>query len=174
LAAQVLLQPSRLIVDYDGSLGKLAVASGDRLIVLTEGVPWPEFEYRDASKQWTVLFHDLSLTKQSGTLSAFYGSLDALAATPIDQPFVAPTLETIAPNVGVFQSASLDQLLSGVIYLADFDPVRGTGRLEYRSMELRFTGLVNYDVSDYKVFQDQVLYAIPRGENAGIWLVAGK
>jgi hypothetical protein len=76
--------------------------------------------------------------------------------------------------VGVFNSASLDQLLSGVIYLADFDAVRGTGRLEYRSMELRFTGLVNYDVSDYRVFQDQVLYAIPRGENAGIWLVTGK
>jgi len=174
LAERVLLQPSRLIVDFDGSLGKLAVASGDRLIVLTEGVPWPAFEYRDASKQWTVLFHDLSLTKQSGTLSAFYGSLDALAATPIDQPFAAPALETIAPSVGVFRSASLDQLLSGVIYLADFDPVSGTGRLEYRSMELRFTGLVNYDVSDYLVFQDQVLYAIPRGDNAGIWLVSGK
>ena len=174
LAERVLAQPSRLIVDFDGVLGKLAVTSGDRLIVLTEGVPWPDFEYRDPSKQWTVLFHDLSLTKQSGTLSAFYGSLDALAATPIDQPFAAPAQQRIAPSVGVFRSASLDELLSGVIYLADFDPVSGTGRLEYRNMELRFTGLVNYGVSDYRVFQDQVLYAIPRGENAGIYLVTGK
>jgi hypothetical protein len=174
LAEHVLAQPSRLVVDFDGSLGKLAVTSGDRLNVLTEGVPWPSFEYTDAGKQWTVLFHDLDLTTQRGTLSAFYGSLDALSATPTDQPFTAPALEAIAHNVGVFRSASLNKLLSGVIYLADFDPVSATGRLEYRSMELRFTALVNNGVSDYRVFQDQLLYTIPRGDNAGIWLVAGK
>lgn len=174
LAEHVLEQPNRLIVDFDGSLGKLAVTSGDRLVVLSEGVPWQSFEYTDASKQWTVLFHDLSLTTQNGALSAFYGNLDALAATPVDQPFAVPALEPIAPNVGAFRSASLNKLLSGVTYLADFDPVSATGRLEYRSMELRFTALVNDGVSDYRVFQDQLLYSIPRGKNAGIWLVAGK
>jgi hypothetical protein len=36
------------------------------------------------------------------------------------------------------------------------------------------TARVNDDVSDFVVAHDEVLYAIPYGENAGIWLVAGK
>ncbi|MET0790129.1 MAG: hypothetical protein ABW061_01285 [Polyangiaceae bacterium] len=178
LAEHALSQPSRLVVDFDGSLGKLAVTSGDRLLVLTEGVPWPQFEYRDSTRAWTVLFHDLIAPGQpqgqNGQLSVFYGTLDALLATPLTAPFAAPELRPIAPNVGVFRVQALGQVLSGVMYLADFDEQSGTGRLEYRNLDLRFTAHVNDGVSDYAVVQDQVLYAIPRGENAGIWLVSGK
>ena len=165
---------SRLFVDYDGALAKLAVTSGDRLLVLAEGVPWPSFEFRDASKQWTALFHDLELPGQNGQLSVFEGTLDALQSTPIDAPFEPPAQESIAQSVGVFRTSALREVLSGVIYLADFDPELGTGRLEYRNLELRFTAFVNNGVSDYIVAQDQVLYAVPRGEQAGIWLVSGK
>jgi hypothetical protein len=178
LAEHVLSQPNRLVVDFDGSLGKLAVTSGDRLLVLTEGVPWPAFEYSDSTRQWTVLFHDLVLPGhargQTGQLSAFYGTLDALQATPLTAPFNAPDLQVIAPSAGVFRVAALGRVLSGVIYLADFDEQNGTGRLDYRNLDLRFTAHVNDGVSDYVVIGDQVLYAIPRGEDAGIWLVSGK
>jgi hypothetical protein len=175
LAEQALWRPNRLIVDFDGTfIGKLAVPSGDRLLVLAEGVPAPAFEYTDSTQQWTVLFHDLQLPGQSGQLSVFYGTLDALQATPIDQPFVAPELISVAPSAGLFRSSALNEVLSGVIYLADYDVAAGVGRLEYRNLDLRFTGLVNYGVSDYIVAQNQVLYAIPHGDNAGIWLVSGK
>jgi hypothetical protein len=178
LAEHVLSQTSRLIVDYDGSLGKLAVASGDRLLVLESGVPWPSFEYRDSTQAWTVLFHDLSLPgqpgEQNGQLSVFYGTLDALEATPVDRPLTAPELSSIAPSAAVFRVSALGLVLSGVIYLADFDPKSGTGQLDYRNLDLRFTAHVSPGVSDYLVVQDQVLYAVPRGDNAGIWLVSGK
>jgi hypothetical protein len=178
LAEHVLSQPSRLVVDFDGTLGKLAVTSGDRLLVLAEGVPWPAFEYRDTTNEWTALFHDLippgQAQGQNGQLSVFYGTLDSLQATPPSAPFTAPDLELIAPSVGVFRIAALGQVLSGVMYLADFDEQSGTGRLDYRNLDLRFTAHVNDNVSDYRVINDQVLYAIPRGDNAGIWLVSGK
>ncbi|HKO50684.1 MAG TPA: hypothetical protein VJV79_23350 [Polyangiaceae bacterium] len=178
LAERVLGSPSRLVVDFDGSLGKLAVASGDRLLVLTEGVPWPAFEYRDSTRAWTVLFHDLILPGlargQNGQLSAFYGTLDSLQATPLTVPFAAPNLELIAPSAGVFRVAALGQVLSGVMYLADFDEQRGTGRLDYHNLDLRFSAHVNDGVSDFRIIDDQVLYAIPRGKDAGIWLVSGK
>ena len=178
LAEHVLSHASRLIVDFDGSLGKLAVASGDRMLVLTERVPWQAFEYRDSTQQWTVLFHDLILPGQArgqtGQLSAFYGTLDALQATPLTAPFAAPELQLIAPSAAVFRISALGRVLSGVMYLADFDEQNGTGRLDYRNLDLRFTAHVNDGVSDYRVIDDQVLYAVPRGENAGIWLVAGK
>ncbi len=178
LAEHALSQPSRLIVDFDGSVGKLAVTSGDRLLVLTEGVPWPQFEYRDSTREWTALFHHLILPGQphgqNGQLSVFYGSLDALLGTPITAPFTAPDLQPVAPSAAVFRISALGQVLSGVIYLADFDEQSGTGRLDYRNLDLRFTAHVADGVSDYAVVQDQVLYAVPRGENAGIWLVSGK
>jgi hypothetical protein len=178
LAEHVLSQASRLIVDSDGFRGRLAVTSGDRLQVLTEGVPWPQFEYRDSSRQWTAIFHDLILPGephgQNGQLSVFYGTLDALQGTPITAPFTAPDLQLVAPSVGVYRIAALGQVLAGVIYLSDFDEQSATGRLDYRNLDLRFTAHVSDGVSDYAVVQDQVLYAVPRGENAGIWLVSGK
>ena len=178
LAERALSQPSRLVVDFDGSLGKLAVTSGDRLLVLTERVPWQAFEYRDSTRQWTVLFHDLILPGQAqgqtGQLSVFYGTLEALQETKLTAPLAAPELQVIAPSAAVFRIAALGQVLSGVMYLADFDEQSGTGRLDYRNLDLRFTAHVNDDVSDFHVIDNQVLYAVPRGKNAGIWLVAGK
>ena len=178
LAEHALSQPSRLIVDFDGSLGKLAVTSGDRLLIVTEGVPWPQFEYRDSTREWTALFHDAILPGQAhgqnGQLSVFYGTLDALESTPLTAPLTAPTLDLIAPRVGVFRVAALGQVLSGVMYLSDFDEQSGTGQLDYRNLDLRFTAHVNDGVSDYAIVGDQVLYAIPRGDSAGIWLVSGK
>ena len=160
LAEHAVARASRLIMDFDGALGKLAVTSGDRLQVLAEGVPWPAFEYRDQTQQWTALFHDLILPghphEQNGQLSVFYGTLDALEATPIDQPFTAPELLPIAPSAGVFRISPLGLVLSGVIYLADVDAETGLGQLDYRNLDLRFTAHVNSGVSDYLVVQDQV------------------
>ena len=178
LAEHVLSQPNRLIVDFDGSLGKLAVTSGDRLLVLAEGVPWPAFEYRDSTRKWTALFHDLISPGQphgqNGQLSVFYDTLDALQATPVTAPFSAPELQVVAPRVGVFRIAALGRVLSGVMYLADYDEQSGTGRLDYRNLDLRFSAHVNDGVSDYAIVDGQVLYAIPRGKDAGLWLVSSK
>jgi hypothetical protein len=172
LAASVMWRPSRLIVDFDGIEGKLAVASGDRLLVLAERVPWQAFEYQDSTKKWTVLFHDMQ--DGIGRLSAFPSGIDGLSAVAPDQPFAAPALSEVASNVVAFGTSSLDEVLSGVIYVTHVDPVARTGRLEYRNLELRFTAGVNDGVSDYLVSHDEVLYAIPYGNDAGIWLVPGK
>jgi hypothetical protein len=109
-----------------------------------------------------------------GRLSALPAGLDALEAVPPDAPFVAPELSEVASNVVVLGTSSLDEVLSGVIYVTHFDPTTRTGRLEYRNLELRFTAGVNDGVSDYLVSHDEVLYAIPYGDDAGIWLVPGK
>jgi len=172
LAENAMWRPSRLIVDSDGSVGNVAVASGDRLLVLAERVPWQAFEYQDTTKAWTVLFHDLDGV--NGRLSAFYAGLDGLQATPVDQPFVAPELLDVASKVTALSTASLNDVLSGVSYFTDFDLTTRTGRLQYRNLELRFTASVNFGVSDYLVSHDELLYAIPYGDDAGIWLVPAK
>lgn len=172
LAENAMWRPQRLIVDFDGTVGSVAVTSGDRLRILAEGVPWQAFEYQDPTRSWTVLFHDMQTG--IGRLSAIPNGLDELEAVPPDAPFVVPELSEVASDVVVLGTSSLNELLSGVIYMTDFDEATFTGRLMYRNLELRFTADVNRGVSDYLVANDEVLYAVPYGEDAGIWLVSGK
>lgn len=172
LAESALWQPDRLIVDSDGTVGDLAVASGDRLLVLAKGVPWQAFEYQDQTKQWTVLFHDMA--EGIGRLSVLRDGLDGLQAVPPDEPFTAPELSSVASNVVFTGTSALNELLSGVIYLKNVDVTSRTARLEYRNLELRFTATVNEGVSDYLATDDEIIYSIPYGDDAGIWLVPGK
>lgn len=172
LAQSVMWRTRRLMVDFDGTLANLAAASGERLEVLAERVPWQAAEHQDSKKQWTVLVHGLA--GDNGALSAFNGNIDQLQEIAPDKPFVAPELSPIASNVSAFRISSLNEVLSGVIYLADFDPKTATGRLAYRNQELRFTAHINDGVSGYVVSHNEVLYTIPEGENAGIWLVSAK
>jgi hypothetical protein len=172
LAEGAMWRPNRLIIDFDGTVGNVAVASGDRLLVLAERAPWQSFEYQDSTKAWTVLFHDLNGV--SGRLSAFYTGIDELQATPPDLPFVAPERFEVASDVTALSTASLNDVLSGVSYFTHYDLTTRTGHLEYRNLELRFTASVNDGVSDYVVSHDEVLYTIPYGDDAGIWLVPGK
>jgi hypothetical protein len=172
LAENAMWRADRLIVDFDGTVGNVAVASGDRLRVLAEGVPWQDFEYQDGTKQWTVLFHDMH--DGVGRLSVLQDGLDELGSVPPDEPFTMPGLTAVASNVVTRGTASLNEVLSGVSYLSDFDMTSRTGRLEYRNLELRFTAQVSEGVSDYVVAHDEVLYTVPYGDDAGIWLAPGK
>ena len=174
LAESAMWRSERLIVDYDGSLGDVAVTSGDRLLVVAKRVPWQSFEYQDRTKDWTVLLHDVDEQTGHGRLSVQYTGLDELESTPPEQPFVAPELSAVASNVFVLGTSSLNDVLSGVIYFTAFDVATRTGHLAYRNLELRFTADVNDGVSDYLVTHDEVLYNIPYGDDAGIWLVSGK
>jgi hypothetical protein len=172
LAEGAMWRADRLIVDFDGTVGNVALASGDRLRILAEGVPWQDFEYQDGTRQWTVLFHGMQ--DGVGRLSVLRDGLDQLASVPPEEPFVIPDLSAVASNVVTRGTASLNEVLSGVSYLRDFDMATRTGRLEYRNLELRFTAKVSEGVSDYVVANDEILYTVPYGSEAGIWLAPGK
>lgn len=172
LASGVLAAANRLVVDWDGANGNLAVVSGDRLRVVAERIPADGFEFTDSSGEWTVVFHDWD--GESGRLSRFSGTLDKLSATPPGAAFVAPELAEVAPRVGLYTTASLSKLLPGTVFLADYDTTKGTGRLSYENAELRFNATVDNDVSSYLVTSGYLLYAIPYGRDRGIWLATGK
>ena len=172
LAQGVYAAANRLLVDWNGATGSLAVVSGDRLRVVAERVPGDGFEFTDDSREWTVLFHDWN--GESGRLSRFSGTLDGLSATPTTSPLAAPELTEVAPSVGLFTTTTLSRLLPGTVFLADYDATKGTGRLSYENAELRFNATVDNDVSSYLVTSGYLLYAIPVGKDRGIWLATGK
>jgi len=172
LAHQVLDRGDGLLIDWDGNSGTLAATSGDRLVTLAKGIPERNFAFADGSREWTVLFHDWQ--GDSGRLSRFSGTLDALMGTPIDAPLEPPELVEIAPSVGISTTALLNPLIPGTIFLEDYDASTDTGRLTYENAELRFKANVDHGVSDYLVTSSNLLYTIPFGENQGIWLSTGK
>lgn len=172
LAHGVYTRADRMLVDWDGSSGSVAAVSGDRLTIVAKHVPDAPFEFTDASQEWTVLFHDWQ--GDSGRLSRFAGSLDALASTPPNAPFSAPALQEVAPSVGIYTVVSLGALIPGTAFLANYDAATSTGRLTYENAELRFKAVVDHGVSDYLVTSDYLLYTIPYGPDQGIWLATGK
>jgi hypothetical protein len=172
LAHDVYSRADRLLVDWNGTTGSLAAVSGDRLAIVADGVPGSSFEFTDASREWTVLLHGWQ--GESGRLSRFSGTLDALTGTPVDAPFASPDLEEVAPSVGLFTTSSMGNLLPGTVFLAGYDSALGTGRLSYENAQLRFNATVDAGVSSYLVTSDYLLYAIPYGHDRGIWLATGK
>jgi hypothetical protein len=172
LATRTIRDGGRLIVDYDGVAGNLAAVSRDELRVVAEGVPWRGYEYQDRKGRWTALYHGFDGTR--GALSILDGSLDGAL-----QDFQASgrppfELRTIARDVGYFRTAFLDFVLPGIIYLSGHDPERDVGLLEYRNLELGFTAQIAAGVSDFIVTADDVLYSVPYGDAAGIWLLQAK
>lgn len=172
VAHGVLRDSQRLIVDFDGTSGKLAVVSGDQLEIVAERVPRDGFEYADSGGRWTVLFNEFDGAQ--GELSLMNGGLDAIQRAAAQQSLPQIDLQRIALNVPHFGAALMNHVLPGVLYFSEYDRERGTGTLVYRNLELRFTALVNEGISDFIVAEDDVIYSVPFGSAAGIWIVQGK
>lgn len=163
LATGTLREGDRVIVDFDGAVGKLAAVSKDQLSIVAENVPSRGYVYHDRKDRWTAIYHGFD--GAHGTLSILDGPLDATRR---------PELRTIAPDVGYYRTAFLDFVLPGIIYLAELDPERNVGLLEYRNLELGFTAQIASGVADFIVTADDVLYSVPYGDAAGIWLLQAK
>jgi hypothetical protein len=67
-----------------------------------------------------------------------------------------------------------DEFLPGIGFLDHFDTKTGTGRFQYRNLELGFTSVVSEGVSDFVFAGNGILYAVPFGEGAGVWLARAK
>jgi hypothetical protein len=172
LATRTLRDAGRLIIDYDGVAGNLAATAGDQLHVIAERVPYRGYEYRDRKDRWTAIYRDFDGTH--GSLAILDGGLDGAQSAFENSRSPAFELRTIASDVGYFRTAFLDFVLPGIVYLAEHDPERGIGLLEYRNLELGFTAQIASGVADFIVTADDVLYTVPYGDAAGIWLLQAK
>jgi hypothetical protein len=139
---------------------------------IAQRVPVWGSEYRDRKDRWAAVFHEFD--GSSGKLSILDGGLDAAELAYVAAGVPDFTLKTVAPSVGYYRTAFLDFVLPGVIYIANHDPERDVGLLEYRNLELGFTAQISEGVADFVVTADDVLYTVPYGNAAGIWLLQAK
>jgi hypothetical protein len=160
-----------LIVDWDGISGTSAHLVEGRLERRLERVPRRHFAYTNLHGR-VALFNEFD--GESGTLSIGSAVCPAGARDCTDK-YYAPT--PIARNVYHPRHDFLDKdenFLPGIAYLADYDMETQTGRFEYRNLELGFTSAINDGVADFMYAGNGLLYSVPFGEGAGIWLARAK
>jgi len=159
-----------LTIDYDGTAGTLAQLVHGEVVPVLDRVPRRRFAYTDIDKR-QALFSDFD--GKNGTLSIGHA-----ACTPdsdCEREYFEP--ETIARNVHHPGHAFLDEsepFLPGIGFLDQFDEEHQTGRFQYSNLELGFTSIVSEGVSDFTYAGNGILYAVPYGEGAGIWLARAK
>jgi hypothetical protein len=162
---------AELIVDWDGISGTLAHVVNDRVERFLDRIPRRKFTYKDLDGR-VALFHDYDGTL--GTLSIGVFTCPG-GGTTCSDGYYAP--RPIAQNVFHPRHDFLDadeDFLPGIAYLADYDVLHDTGRFEYRNLELGFTSIVNEGVSDFLYAGNGLLYSVPFGDQAGIWLARAK
>jgi hypothetical protein len=160
-----------LIVDWDGTSGTSAHLVEGRLERRLERVPRRHFAYTNLHGR-VALFNEFN--GKAGTLSIGTAVCPTGASDCTDK-YYAPT--PIARNVYHPRHDFLDKdqdFLPGIAYLADYDIETETGRFEYRNLELGFTSAINDGVADFMYAGNGLLYSVPYGEGAGIWLARAK
>lgn len=161
-----------LVADYDPltGTGKFALERDARVGIIAERVPAFEFRISDAKQRWTTIFHEFDGV--SGRLSVASGAL-ALEEAP-DGSLIIPRLKLVADDVRHRRTRFMDTVLPGVAYFTGYDADTDTARLEYTNYELDFTSIVSDGVADFLLTPDSIIYTVPFGESAGIWLVRAK
>jgi len=160
-----------LLVDWDGTSGTLAQLNGGELYRLLEHVPRHGYAYEDVHGR-RALFNDFD--GENGTLSIGEAACSP-GTTHCEREYYVP--HVVARGVHHPGHAFLDQeadFLPGIGFLDQYDVTSGTGRFQYRNLELGFTSIVSEGVSDFVFAGSGMLYAVPYGEGAGIWLARAK
>jgi hypothetical protein len=160
-----------LMVDWNGTSGTLVQRVEGELVPVLTRVPRRGFAYQDAHQR-QALFSDFD--GKTGTLS-----IGERACTPgapsCDREYFIP--HTVARGVWHGSHAFLDErdeFLPGIGFLDLYDEEHEVGRFQYRNLELGFTSVVSEGVSDFVYAGNGMLYAVPFGEGAGIWLARAK
>ena len=170
VAEGVVRGPGDLVTDFDGETGKFALLTEAGLSVVSRRVRPHGFKNRDSKNRWTAIIDDFQ--DSMATLYMTESSLDftEFARTPAPPP----KLELIARNVRWDWRTQFVPALPGIAFLTHYDKEKDVGRLEYRNLELRFTATVSDGVAAYLPTPGGLIYSVPFGESAGIWVVRSR
>jgi hypothetical protein len=166
---------TRLVVAVDDQLGNLVEVVGGQPVTVAENVPRSRYAYLNHfdgnplqnSLAW---FHDL--TGETGTLSL---AAPDPSSDVLDDQGHEPLYRGTAVAHDVFAAGhGFMANLPGFVYFSNWDDNRGTGSLEYTNVELEFSATVSDGVSDYLQPGSGLLYTVPYGSAAGVWLARGK
>jgi hypothetical protein len=170
LADGVVRSTGDLVTNFDGDTGQFALLAEGGLSVVSRRVPPHGFKARDPKNRWTAIIDDFS--DKIGTLSITASTLDFAEAARAPAP--PPALEVIARGVLWDSRARFVPAVPGIAYFTNYDQTRDIGRLDYRNLELRFTATISEGVAAYLETPGGLIYSVPFGDGAGIWVVRSR
>jgi hypothetical protein len=159
-----------LVINSDGATGEFALLSEAGLSMVSRHVPAYGFKIRDPKNRWTAIIDDFQ--KPLANLSITKSTLDFTESART--PAAPPSLELIARGVVWDSRTQFVPALPGIAYFTQYDPEKDIGRLEYRNLELRFTATVSDGVAAYLPTPGGLIYSVPFGDSAGIWVVRSR
>jgi hypothetical protein len=180
VATNVIRRPAesawtRLVVALDDTLADLVEVVDGQAVTVAHDVPRSRYAYvnhfdgnpLEGRLAW---FHDLQ---------GDYGTLSLAAPDPtsgvLDDQGHEPLYSATPVAHGVYNGGhGFMADLPGFVEFSSYDVTSGTGQLEYTNVELGFTATVSDGVSDYLQPGSGLLYTVPLGGAAGIWLARGK
>ncbi|HMJ56514.1 MAG TPA: hypothetical protein VK540_30815 [Polyangiaceae bacterium] len=170
IAQDVARGPGDLVVDFNGETGQFALLSEEGLSIVSRRVPASDFKIRDDKNRWTAIIDDYQ-----DSIASLYITESSLDFTEAARKPAPPPLRTlIAHGVRWDSRTRFVPALPGIAFFTHYDPVTDIGRLEYRNLELQFTATVSDGVSAYLTTPGGLIYAVPFGDSAGIWVVRSR
>jgi hypothetical protein len=170
LATGVVRSNGDLVTNFDGETGQFELLSESGLSVVSRRVPSHGFKSRDAKGRWTAFIDDYY--DKIGTLRISKSSLDFTEAARTPAP--PPASDPIAWNVLWDSRARFVPAVPGIAYLTNYDRVNDVGRLDYRNLELQFTATISDGVAAYLETPGGLIYSVPFGDGAGIWVLRSR
>lgn len=166
---------TRLVIAKSDELSDLAEVVDGQAVTVASNVPRRRYAYLnrfdgnplEGRLTW---FHDLD--GDQGTLSL--AAPDPSTGVLDDQGHEALYRATPVAHDVYTQGHGFMYDLPGFVYFTGWDAKSGTGRLAYSNVELGFSASVSDGVSDYLQPGSGLLYTVPFGSAAGIWLARGK
>lgn len=166
---------TRLVVPADDGLQDLVEVVDGAAVTVASNVPQRRYAYLNRFKGNPLSGRMAWFSDVNGD----FGTLSLAAPDPSSgvlddqghEALYAPS--TVAEHAYVNgHDFMLD--LPGFVYYSAWDDESGTGRLAYSNTELGFSATVSEGVSDYLQPGSGLLYTVPFGSGAGIWLARGK
>jgi hypothetical protein len=170
VADKVLRGNGDLVTNYDGTTGQFELFSSAGLSVVAHRIPPYGFKTREAKGRWTAIIDDYE--EPNGTLSITESALDFSESERTLGP--PPKLEVIARDVLWDGRTRFVPAVPAIGYFTHYDEPSDTGRLDYRNLELQFTATVSEGVADYLSTPGGLIYSVPYGDGAGIWVVRSR
>jgi hypothetical protein len=180
IATGVLRQPanplwSRLVLEVDETRVDLAEVVGGEAVVVGRNAARQRYAYTAAhpvSEFAGKMAWFLNLEGTEGTL-AIAGPDKGSRVEDDQRHEQLYSSTTVADGVHVTRNGFMNDL-PGLVFFTHYDARTGTGRLEYSNAELGFSAIVSEGVADYVQPGSGLLYSVPYGEAAGIWLARAK
>jgi hypothetical protein len=166
---------NRLVLEVDDQRADLAEVVDGELVTVAHDVPRQRYAFAPShpvpeftgKMAWLEGYDGHSATLSVAGPDTSTGVVDDQRHEPLY------TSSVVARGVYPFRNGFMNDL-PGLVYLTHYDLGTQTGTLEYSNAELGFSAIVSEGAADYVQPGSGLLYSVPFGAGAGLWLARAK